>query len=341
MSAVALRSGPARGVAITAALFALVFAAIGAGVLGALSQAAQSPAPAAIEDIPPAYLAAYSKSAAQFDLGADGWAYLAAIGKVESDHGRSSAAGVHRGQNFHGCCAGPMQIHNGFGSGGGTWAAFKTDGDGDGQLDIYDPDDAITTAARYLRASGAPGDWRAALFAYNHSSQYVEDVLTRAAAYRSAAAIPVLDAIPIAGTGDWLAPVPGFPGEHCDRRIVADVVLLTRAYGLTLTDCFGGPPHDSRGEHPLGLAADLVPVDGDWNRTLALARAAGWSPACAASGCAGRGPFRVVLYNGFPGHGDPAHADTPHLHLSWQHSPAPPFTRARDVLVLTANGGAP
>ena len=222
----------------------------------------------------------------------------------------------------------------------GTWGAFKTDGDGDGRLDIYDPDDAVATAARYLRASGAPDDWRRALFAYNHSDRYVDDVLAQAAAYRSAAATPLPQPGPVAGDGDWLAPVPGFPGERCDRRIVADVVLLTRGYGLNLTDCFGGPPHDSRGEHPLGLAADLVPVDGDWNRTLALARAAGWSPACAASGCAGRGPFRVVLYNGFPGHGDPAHTDTPHLHLSWQHSPAPPFTRAGEVLVLSATGGA-
>ena len=89
---------------------------------------------------------------------------------------------------------------------------------------------------------------------------------------------------------------------------------------------------------PLGLAADLVPVDGDWNRTLRLATAVGWLPSCASAGCPGRGPFRVVLYNGYPGHGDPAHSATPHLHLSWQHAPAAPFTRAAWVHVLIAPG---
>jgi len=340
MSATAVSISVGRSATIAAALFALVLGTIAAGVLGALSQASESTGPSGVPDIPPEYLAAYKASSTRFRLGDDGWSYLAAVGKIESDHGRSSAPGVRSGQNFHGCCAGPMQIHNGFGSGGGTWGAFKTDGDGDGRRDIYDPDDAIATAARYLHTSGATGDWRTALFAYNRSNRYVDDVLAQAAAYRSAAARALPQPDPVAGNGDWLSPVPGFPGERCDRRIVADVVLLTRGYGLNLMDCFGGPPHDSRGEHPLGLAADLVPVDGDWNRALALARAAGWSPACAASGCAGRGPFRVVLYNGFPGHGDPAHTSTPHLHVSWQHSPAPPFTRAGEVLVLTATGGA-
>ena len=80
-------------------------------------------------DIPPAYLAAYHAAADRFELGAEGWSYLAAIGEVETDHGRSSAPGVRSGQNTHGCCAGPMQIHNGYGSGGGTWGRFKVDGD--------------------------------------------------------------------------------------------------------------------------------------------------------------------------------------------------------------------
>ena len=131
------------------------------------------------------YLAAYEQSAARFELGSDGWSYLAAIGKIESDHGRSTAPGVHSGQNAYGCCAGPMQIHNGFGSGGGTWGAFKVDGDGDGRADIYDPADAIATAARYLRASGAPADWRTAVFAYNHAGWYVDRSSRQAAAYRA------------------------------------------------------------------------------------------------------------------------------------------------------------
>ena len=309
-----------------AALPLLAAAAIGAGLLGAVTTSWPASGPSTVPDIPAEYLAAYESSAARYELGDDGWTYLAAIGKLESDHGRSTAPGVHAGQNTHGCCAGPMQIHNGFGSGGGTWGAFKQDGDGDGREDIYNPADAIATAAHYLRASGAPGDWRLAIFAYNHADWYVEQVVEQAAAYRAASSSSVT---PPVASGAWLVAVPGTDGERCDARIVPDVLALLDAFGLRLTACFGGAPHAIDGEHPLGLASDLVPADGDWSRTMAAARALGWSPDCAASGCAGRGPLRVVLYNGYPGHGDPAHSSTPHLHLSWQHAPTAPFTRAR------------
>ena len=283
-------------------------------------------------DIPPAYLAAYHAASDRFALSAEGWSYLAAIGEVESDHG-SSAPGVSSGQNAHGCCAGPMQIHNGYGSGGGTWGRFKIDGDGDGRTNIYDPEDAIATAAAYLRAAGAPSDWRAAIFAYNHSDAYVSQIMARAAAYPQGDASEAKTVVR-GGSGAGLAPLPGFPGERCDARIVPDVEFLARTYGIRITDCFGGAPHELAGEHPLGLAIDAVPVDGNWQRTRLLATRYGWSPACARAGCAGRGPFRVILYNGYPGHGDPAHTSSPHLHLSWQHAPAAPFTRAAWVRVL-------
>jgi hypothetical protein len=59
-----------------------------------------------------------------------------------------------------------------------------------------------------------------------------------------------------------------------------------------------------------------------------------------ASGCEGRlgGPFRVILYNGFPGHGDPAHCGcggNAHIHFSWRHAPARPFTAAAWVDTLS------
>jgi hypothetical protein len=325
-------SGVPRVLLPTALLALLMAAALGAGLLGAVSMdASATSGPSTVSDIPTEYLAAYESSAARYELDAEGWSYLAAIGKVESDHGRSTAPGVHAGQNAYGCCAGPMQIHNGFGSGGGTWGTFKVDGDGDNREDIYDPADAIATAARYLKASGAPGDWRRAIFAYNHAGWYVDEVVRQAAMYRAVSTSPVA---PVAASGPWLVGVPGAQDERCDARIVPDVLALLSTFGLRLTACYGGAPHATDGEHPLGLAIDLVPADGDWARTMTAARAFGWSPACATSGCSGRGPFRVVLYNGFPGHGDPAHTSTPHLHLSWQHAPADPFTRARWVRVL-------
>ena len=334
-----MRFGSALAIFVGGVLGATTLAGFGTAVL----KASPGPSPLAVRDIPAPYLIAYRAASAAFDLGPDGWSYLAAIGKIESDHGRSTAAGVRSGQNSHGCCAGPMQIHNGFGAGTGTWGVYKVDGDHDGRADIYDPDDAVATAANYLRASGGPADWRAAAYAYNHAGWYVADVIRQAAEYRAQAVSPLAPQTigPVPSDG-WLAPVPGFPGEQCDRRILADVVRLLQAYRLHLTDCFGGAPHELAGEHPLGLAIDVGPADGNWNRTLRLATDAGWSGICATSGCSGRGPFRVVLYNGYPGHGDPRFASSPHLHLSWQHGDASPFSPAPWVrTVLSAPTAAP
>jgi hypothetical protein len=57
-----------------------------------------------------------------------------------------------------------------------SWAVYGVDADEDGSKDPYDPDDAIL-AARYLRASGAPGNWHDAIYAYNHAEWYVERIM--------------------------------------------------------------------------------------------------------------------------------------------------------------------
>jgi hypothetical protein len=50
--------------------------------------------------------------------------------------------------------------------------------------------------------------------------------------------------------------------------------------------------------------------------------------------------MRVVGYDGFPGHGDPAHCVpsgcSPHLRLSWSHDPTAPLTPAPWVDVLAS-----
>ncbi len=321
---------PSAGVvlSLTAALAALPALLVTAALLSTTSV---SGAASAVPDIPSEYLTLYRQAAQRYELGADGWSYLAAVGKVECDHGRSMLPGCHRGANFAGA-RGPAQFLR------PTWAAYGVDGDGDGDRDVYDPADAIPGMANYLRASGAPGDWRRALFAYNHAGWYVDRVVRLAATYRASVVGPTTSPGTIVeGAGWWLAPIPGFPGERCDARIVADVVALVRTFGIHVSDCFGGAPHALDGEHPLGLAIDAGPVDGDWRRTELLARRFGWRESCARAGCPGAGPFRVILYNGYPHHGDPRHTDRPHIHLSWQHGPARRFTRAPWVRVLVAS----
>jgi len=105
---------------------------------------------------------------------------MAAIGSIESNHGRAQLAGVHSGANFTGAM-GPMQFL------GATWAAYGVDGDSDGRRDVYDPDDAVPGAANYLCANGA-GDLARladAVWAYNHAGWYVDDVLALALRYGS------------------------------------------------------------------------------------------------------------------------------------------------------------
>jgi hypothetical protein len=300
----------------------------------------------AVADIPANYLVIYRAAGERYGLD---WSVLAAIGKVETDHGRAQLPGVHSGVNCAGA-AGPMQFgigagDHGCGDAGNAWATYGIDGDDDGDRDVYDPADAIPAAARYLRASGAPGDYRRAIFAYNHADWYVARVLEWATRYRGAlvASASTGPAQRVPFNGRWLAPVPG-TAERCDARIVADVRFILERFGLRLTACFAASGHAAGGEHPLGLAADLVPADGDWERTLRAAQYFAWAASCGASGCAGRvrAPMRVVLYNGYPGHGDPAHCPPPacaaHLHLSWAHAPTPPLTPAPWAEALT--GGA-
>src|SRR4051812_47549651 len=167
------------GVALVAGLaFLLVMASI--AVVTGIRPVTLGAEPSALarSEIPPVYLRLYREIGGRYGL--DPW-ILAGIGWVETQHGQSAAPGVRSGVNAFGCCAGPMQI-----SLDGTWQRFRVDGDGDGRLSVYAPADAIATAAHYLKAAGAPADYHAALFAYNHAEWYVAEVLAKADEYRGA-----------------------------------------------------------------------------------------------------------------------------------------------------------
>jgi hypothetical protein len=86
------------------------------------------------------------------------WPVLAAVNFVESAFGRLRNESVAGAQ-------GPMQFIP------STWEAYGLGGD------VHDPHDAILGAANYLHASGAPGDYARALYAYNPSPAYVAAVL--------------------------------------------------------------------------------------------------------------------------------------------------------------------
>ncbi|SDI45101.1 Transglycosylase SLT domain-containing protein [Planococcus glaciei] len=58
------------------------------------------------------------------------------------------------------------------------YGGYGLDGDGDGVADPYNLADALYSAANYLSKNGAAdGKLEQAIFQYNHSDQYVKDVL--------------------------------------------------------------------------------------------------------------------------------------------------------------------
>jgi cell wall-associated NlpC family hydrolase len=137
------------------------------------------PSATALADIPANYLALY-RAAAGVCPGLD-WPILAAIGKIETDHGRSTLPGVSSGENAaH--AAGPMQFLQP--SCGGVLARHQLPPGGAAPPSRYNTHDAIYAAAFYLCDNGVSrGDVRAAIFSYNHANWYVQEVLDQAKKY--------------------------------------------------------------------------------------------------------------------------------------------------------------
>ena len=173
---------------------------------------------ASTNGIPAAALAAYQR-AAQVIGTADPsckieWPLVAAIGRVESDHGRyggnvlnaegvsrpgiygipldgsnntqrisDTDAGQYDNDKTFDRAVGPMQFIP------STWSVVGVDGDGDGQRNPQDIDDAALATAVYLCSGDEDLSTRAgqesAVFRYNHSDEYVDLVLSIMEAYAS------------------------------------------------------------------------------------------------------------------------------------------------------------
>ena len=175
----------------------------------------------AASGVPPRALAAYARAvlvlAAEQPGCRVGWNMLAAIGKVESDHGRINGSrmledgsttpriigvpldgskflatpdtdgGAIDGDAEWDRAVGPMQFIP------ATWAMFGRDGNGDGRIEIDQIDDAALSAATLLCDPGLDltvGDhWIAALDGYNPSAAYNNDVADVADEYLRLGAI--------------------------------------------------------------------------------------------------------------------------------------------------------
>jgi len=141
-----------------------------------------------------------------------GWTTLAAIGKVESDHGaanhaklgtdgkvtppiigaalngqgsvqliRDTDGGRYDGDQVYDHAVGPMQFIP------ATWQRYQVDADRDGTADPQDINDAALAAASYLCAGGrdlsTSGGWWGAVLSYNAIQAYATNVFDAANSY--------------------------------------------------------------------------------------------------------------------------------------------------------------
>ena len=166
--------------------------------------------------IPSAALAAYQRAATVINAADKGcdvpWQLIAAIGRVESDHGRyggntlgqdgvsspgifgialdgtnntqkipDTDAGQYDSDEKFDRAVGPMQFIP------STWSVVGGDADGDAQRNPQDIDDASLATAVYLCSGdedlGTDAGRRAAVYRYNHSKEYVDLVLRIMQAY--------------------------------------------------------------------------------------------------------------------------------------------------------------
>lgn len=102
------------------------------------------------------------KAAAQYGID---WKILEAVWQVESGKAWSTSVTSYAGAQ------GPMQFMY------GTWKKYAVDGNGDGQANINEAEDAVYAGASLLAQSGgSSGDYTSALLSYNHAMWYVNKV---------------------------------------------------------------------------------------------------------------------------------------------------------------------
>jgi hypothetical protein len=188
-----------------------------------------NPAPSAeaLADIPPLYLDAYRAAGPRCQNLP--WTIVAAIGKIETNHGRHGGATTSANGDVapqilgpstpYGPAQGPMQFLS------STWdGGAARDGNSDGVADAHNALDAISAAADYLCGDdGVIEDVHDAIWRYNHSEDYIADVLAQAARY----AAPIVVAAPGAPAGN-IVQVAGISGG-VDASIAGNVTALLAA----------------------------------------------------------------------------------------------------------------
>ncbi len=253
-------------------------------------------------EIPPVILDAYLDAADEWDLD---WALLAAIGKLECDHGRHRAPGCWPPGTINRAGArGPMQFL------GSTWRSsagthdldvagpptpdghgYATDGDGDGIADPWSTHDAVHAAARYLVALDGRDDPRLAAKRYNAGPNNPNAAAGEGYASRAVELIAEYHALAGLGGPGSPDPVAAAPtGGACTLTdptgtggcVTPRTANLVREIEQAFRDvpiwCWASRPSNPASDHPQGRACDIT-FGAIGRFPTASERNAGWSMA--------------------------------------------------------------
>ncbi len=249
---------------------------LGLGVAGDTQQVI---ATSSTNGIPAVALAAYQRAESVINSADKScnltWQLIAAIGRVESNHGRfggnaldddgiaqpgiyglaldgtnntsvirDTDAGQFDNDPVYDRAVGPMQFIP------STWSVVGVDADGDGQRNPQDIDDAALATAVYLCSGdddlATTAGQRAAVYRYNHSQAYVDLVLSIMDAYLDGDFTSIPNNTSAAG---FLIPSPP------DRNNSGNNGPGTQ-----------GPPTDTESDAPVDPGASEEPDDGDTGR---------------------------------------------------------------------------
>lgn len=144
-------------------------------------------------DIPEEYIPIYQEAAKEYEIP---WTLLAAHHRIETKFSTMdpllSPVGAEGHMQFMPCTFVGWQHPSCSGQGKGNiseedktnpaiiakYGGYGIDANEDGKADPYQLDDAVFSAANYLASNGAAtGDLEKAIYMYNRSDEYVEDVL--------------------------------------------------------------------------------------------------------------------------------------------------------------------
>lgn len=162
-------------------------------IIHTLSESIQAPNKILDMAIPEEYIPIYQEAATEYEIP---WTLLAAHHRIETKFSTMdpllSPVGAEGHMQFMPCTFVGWQHPSCSGKGKGAiseddktnpeiiakYGGYGVDANEDGKADPYQMEDAMYSAAKYLASNGAAsGDIKKAIHMYNHSDEYVEDVL--------------------------------------------------------------------------------------------------------------------------------------------------------------------